>query len=375
MRIRILAGALLLTAAACNWGTRPSEFPPAQGAGGAHVALRVHGETSDRLGELITVDSAGVVLRDDVDGHMMRTPWPMITALAIANASDDAELHPGESISVEKRARMALYSRFPQGIHNLPISIDSLILRARASTTRLADRRVAVAEGYRRVGADFPGMGEHWVNPNLLFTGRVDPAHPALLTYATIAGKPRLLGVGFMVVVHGDSVPTDLPGWPDQWHAHSGLLADESAAPGHVVQRRNDTHLWVMHAWTVLKNPDGDFVADNWALPYARAGLPVPAHIDPDASRTLALADDGGDFLRGALTDAGLRTDSNGATIDVEISTAHARAVAAVRDASTDVDALEHIWTQLAADLERTAGPGVRELMEATHTMHAGAHK
>ena len=75
-------------------------------------------------------------------------------------------------------------------------------------------------------------------------------------------------------------------------------------------------------------------------------------------------------FLRGALTEAGLLTESNGTSIDAALSTARARAVAVARDPATSTDSLEHVWKQLAADLERSAGPGVRALMEASHTKH-----
>ena len=41
----------------------------------------------------------------------------------------------------------------------------------RVATDRYHDRARAVADGYRLIGRDFPGMGEHWVNVGLLFDG------------------------------------------------------------------------------------------------------------------------------------------------------------------------------------------------------------
>src|SRR5512141_722095 len=76
--------------------------------------------------------------------------------------------------------------------------LDSLAEATAAATERFADRRVAAAEGYRRLGADFPGMGEHWLHPGALLSGAIDAKRPTILIYATIAGAPKLLGVGFV---------------------------------------------------------------------------------------------------------------------------------------------------------------------------------
>ena len=35
----------------------------------------------------------------------------------------------------------------------------------------IQDRAVAIADGYRQIGSDFPSMGEHWINIGLLFDG------------------------------------------------------------------------------------------------------------------------------------------------------------------------------------------------------------
>ncbi|MFL5581524.1 MAG: hypothetical protein ACJ8AO_14235, partial [Gemmatimonadaceae bacterium] len=184
--------------------------------------------------------------------------------------------------------------------------LHSLAATAARLTARYADRRVAVVDGYRRIGSDFPGMGEHWLHPVALLAGGVDPARPTMLTYATIDGRPRLIGLGFVVTTSGDAAP-DVPGWPFAWHEHSGLLADESGAGrGPPDGRGSATHVWVLHAWTALENPDGRYAPDNWALPFARLGLDAPAGIDADAARALSLATGGGVYLRGVLADAGL---------------------------------------------------------------------
>ncbi|MGH7627661.1 MAG: hypothetical protein ACREOJ_20390 [Gemmatimonadaceae bacterium] len=39
----------------------------------------------------------------------------------------------------------------------------------------------------------------------------------------------------------------------------------------------------MLHAWLWLPNPAGMFASDNWALPFVRAGVPVPL-ADPSAA-------------------------------------------------------------------------------------------
>lgn len=40
----------------------------------------------------------------------------------------------------------------------------------------LRDRHQAAVIGYRPIGPDFPGMGEHWISVPLLLDGSIDPA-------------------------------------------------------------------------------------------------------------------------------------------------------------------------------------------------------
>lgn len=357
---RILITLCLLTTTACfNHGVQPDQFEPALHADGARVALRVSGEPTDRLGELIAVDSVGITIRDT---RLVRIAWRRVAALDVAQLGRDYDILPGESVTPEKRARLALVSRFPQGLSNLPITIDSLIASAARETRRFTDRRVAVEAGYRRIGTDFPGMGEHWLNVRALMRPEIDPALPTLLIYADIGGRPTLLGAGFAVVTHGDTTPMDMPGWPDQWHEHSGLLDEESGAHVERSHVAGGTHVWVMHAWTALENPDGATAAENWALPYLRAGLAIPAHVDASAGRALALTVGGDEFVRRLISDAGIRTAANGRAIDSLIAAARARATA-----DHDDESLQKTWRALCDDMSRLIGPHAAALLEPTH--------
>lgn len=258
-----------------------------------------------------------------------------------------------------------------------PTALDRLLEQVGPAERLFVHQRDAIAGGYRRVGTDFPGMGEHWVLPAALFAGRLDPAHPSLLVYATLAGEPRLVGVGFIVPVRGDSVPRDLPGWPEAWHEHSGLLADESGvAVGHRAPTPGATRIWVMHAWVGLANPGGVNEADNWALPFARAGLPVPPEVEVLSGRAMSLIVGGDAYLRDLLADAGIRTADNAATVDLPIALAAARVEAIAERArprgmvaAADLADLRGVWASLTLDLRGILGDRVEPYLSG-----AGSH-
>jgi hypothetical protein len=104
---------VLLCAAACNWGTRPTDLASAMGPEGARVAVRVRGESSDRVGELYAVDTIGVIVRGS---RLTRVSWPRLEAMDVDHAGSDYDVSFGESITAAKRARIAPLCRFPQGL-------------------------------------------------------------------------------------------------------------------------------------------------------------------------------------------------------------------------------------------------------------------
>lgn len=251
-------------------------------------------------------------------------------------------------------------------------ALDSLAGATERAIARYADRTVASADGYRRIGPDFPGMGEHWLHPAMLLAERVDATRPTILIYATIGDAPVLLGAGFVTTTRGLVRASGTPGWPAAWHEHSGLLSDESGvAPG---TSAGDTHVWVLHVWTSLPNPNGRFAPDNWALPFARAGLAAPPRVDVDAARALSLATTGDGYLRDLLTDAGLRDSSNAVRVDAAIADARTR-VAAVTSAwrtsdatpPGDAAALRDEWISLERALRGMLGPAVERVLAPPH--------
>jgi hypothetical protein len=121
--------------------------------------------------------------------------------------------------------------------------------------------------------------------------------------------------------------------------------------------------LAVMHAWIWLDNPDGIFATDNWTLPYARMGLPVPAHGSRAAARALALAaDDGGRMYLEALIHAvGQPSDEEARAVHAIVSRHHAEA----RQHATRADELEACWAALWRDLKASVRPEVWERLAA----------
>lgn len=267
-------------------------------------------------------------------------------------------------------------------------TLDSLAHETARRISRYADRRVAIAAGYRRIGTDFPSMGEHWLHASALLSQRIDPDRPTILAYAVIDGTPTLLGAGYVITTRGSESAT-APGWPVYWHEHSGLLADESGAHVGAPQSSDSaTHVWVLHVWSALPNPLGRYDSDNWALPFARAGIAPPAGLDANMGRVLSLAvAEGDEYLRRVLTDAGLRTaDSRaplapGTTVDAEVDAAieEARLVAVAVAArvrtqgamtATDAERLRGAWASLSQRLRSALGPAVDPFLVPPHAHH-----
>lgn len=251
---------------------------------------------------------------------------------------------------------------------------------ARRAAERFRDRAAAQAEGYRRIGPDFPSMGEHWVNIALVAEGALDPARPQILEYIDVRGRPVLAGVAWALPLGGGRRPPDGPGGADAWHYHSGSVSEESFVRGHAETGSIpvEATVAVLHAWLGIANPAGVFATDNWALPWARLGLTAPPGADADASRMLALATGGEryfavlarltgrpDSAAQARIEAGLAAGANRAR-----ATAAALAQAAVTAA--DVERLAAAWRDLWIDTFRQLDPAVSGRL--THVVLGTAH-
>src|SRR5260370_4709861 len=110
----------------------------------------------------------------------------------------------------------------------------------------------------------------------------------------------------------------------------------------------------VLHAWVWTPNPAGPFEAQNWALPFLRAGLPAPPGAPLAAAEALALGTGGVGFFA-AECRARLRPDPSEAATLEAVLTAVADSVTqwrSHRPASVPLGREEVEW------LGRRGGPG-----------------
>lgn len=193
---------------------------------------------------------------------------------------------------------------------------QSFVADVREATARYRDRAVAVADGYRPIGPDFPGMGEHWISVPLLLRGEIDPQRPPILEYATLNNEVTLVGAAFAVLLKAGQQPPSgiVPVGPADWHYHSGTVSEESFVASHAAggHHLSGPAIAVLHVWAWLENPDGPFATDNWTLPFARLGLPRPdTEPEPDALHAVALAAGGDRYYQAFLAAAeGVPPDS-----------------------------------------------------------------
>jgi len=235
----------------------------------------------------------------------------------------------------------------------------AFVSTARLGTERFRDRNVAIAAGFRRLGRDFPSMGEHWANPGKVIAGRFDVADPAMLVYATIDGKPVLLGVVYAIPLENGQQPPPLPGGAKAWHEHNGTVDEESFLPEHGGDHspeRAGTRLAILHVWTLLPNPAGYFVAENWALPFARLHLEPPPSISETAARALSLVSGSSDFYASLIESELSSTPGDTWRAALAAATDSARAIVSGRNAKgaltpDQISALEKTWTRFAARL------------------------
>ncbi|HXG55119.1 MAG TPA: hypothetical protein VNJ03_07035 [Vicinamibacterales bacterium] len=237
---------------------------------------------------------------------------------------------------------------------------------ARAGTEKYRDRSKAIVDGYRRIGGDFPAMGEHWIRISSLFDGRFDAASPEVLNYVVVDGQPQLLGVGYAVPLLGEETPPRGPAGPDAWHDHTRSISDETILPHHHAPGNvaSGARLAMMHAWIWSPNPDGTFAADNWALPFVRLGLQPDPRAPTASAKALSLASGGSSYFATSIA-AVTGHDSR------EIAAAFVRAEKAVRailgDTSnpapgeTHVTRLAATWRELWLEIDRSLDAAARQ--------------
>ncbi len=247
-------------------------------------------------------------------------------------------------------------------------SLSRFLAVARSSTVKYRDQRAAIADGYAIMGPDFPGMGEHWISMVRVFARDFDAAHPAVLEYATIDGHPTLVGVAYALPLLAGEEPPDFPS-TEAWHGHHSTMEEEARVTGPMSESHGGmagARLAMLHAWVWLDNPAGPWVADNWALPFARAGLAAPADVDASAGRAMSLATGSAGYFT-ALIEAGTGRSARDSAFIRGVVMGAARAVDAFRAGrasgpvtEAELERLRAIWSAMWAELLTGASSGAR---------------
>ena len=235
---------------------------------------------------------------------------------------------------------------------------------ARRATAKYQDRSIAIADGYRQIGSDFPAMGEHWINIGLLFDGKFEPARPEVLTYVAVSDKPQLLGVAYILpLLKGESAP-DTPVGKEKWHDHFRTLEDETALPRHhsTGQAGDAPRMAMLHAWIWLANPAGPFAADNWAIPYFRLGIEPRADAPGAAAKALALASGGAEYFAAAIRAATPLTATEKKNVDAAL--ARSRTAVEALLLRQELENLPAIWTELWRQIDSSLSPAARLAVE-----------
>lgn len=249
-----------------------------------------------------------------------------------------------------------------------PAAADAFLDSLRAAGSRFTRVEDAIAEGYRKLGPSFPGMGEHWIHPGRIVSGRVDPSSPSVLAYATIDGEKRLIAAAFTVPLAPGEAPPAYPAGRGIWHDHSGSVDEEVlllAHPASHMAADDRPRLAMFHAWLWLDNPDGVFAQNNWMLPFAQARVPLAVAPTPHGARALSLLTAGSDYYMALFAAAAAPDEGERAALR-NVLDRYADAVQDWREGQRGVAAgkaalidLERIWVALWRDIRR-------ELRDAT---------
>lgn len=103
----------LCVLASCSWGMRVEHNPVSSTPAGIRVRYHVRGENLDRGGELFAADSLGLMVRGP--RNLARVPWGSLQWLS-SGLGGAYDVPNDAKIGREQQQRLALVSRFPQGL-------------------------------------------------------------------------------------------------------------------------------------------------------------------------------------------------------------------------------------------------------------------
>jgi hypothetical protein len=283
-----------------------------------------------------------------------------------------------------ERTAVALLAMAAAGCGGRPrsrveLSPSDFVTAARAGTARYASQEAAIADGFRRVGTDFPAMGEHWVNLPQVMADSFAPARPSVLTYIKVGGVPRLVGVAYIKLLGPHEQPPDFAPAQGHWHEHNGSIVEESFLAGHEAHTsEGDLRVAILHAWIWIENPDGLFVTDNWSLPFVRLGATMPDARGRDAARSAALATAAADYYSQAIDAALAPSPAERSRLEATLADYRRRATADLRTATArghltavEAERLADLWPEMWRSLE-TALPARAETLREVRRRVSG---
>jgi hypothetical protein len=248
--------------------------------------------------------------------------------------------------------------------------LAAFVAAAREGTARYRDQSEAVREGFRRLGPDFPGMGEHWINLGRVFDASFDPVRPSMLSYATIDSVPTLIGVVYARPLLAGEQPPETPAGRAAWHDHALTVEEEALTLAHVPHAHGEEapgRIALLHAWVWLKNPDGMFAADNWALPFARQGHTMVETVSPAAAKAASLIAGGDSHVLWVLDRLAKPDSAERLAIDSVMERYRTKIRALMAPAAgeavswSELQALEQAWRTMWTEIESVVGEGTRE--------------
>ena len=138
---------------------------------------------------------------------------------------------------------------------------SNLIAEVRSGTRAFRSLEAAEAAGYALLhgcvsGPEGGAMGVHFVNGALVGDGEVDAAAPEALMYEWRDGRPRLVGVEFVVLAEAWNAKNPAP------PVLGGQLFTYTGAPN----RYGIPAFYALHVWAWRENPDGVFADFNRAV-------------------------------------------------------------------------------------------------------------
>ena len=387
------AAAIVAASTACYTGPSATSYYGVTGGGGVEVTFHLHkGKTK---GELLEVRDSALVLLDGCKVNIV--PFAAIRESRFSGINPQ---YMSGTPSSSERAELAALSRFPAGApkevidHYLQCAsmtepallgaapstpdaavaapatgalanVDSgaaFLAKARIAVRRFASLDSAVVAGYRQLGGDLPSLGEHWVHPGLVMSGGIDASRPSVLIYIRTASGPVLAGAAWTKVLGAGEPYPSLPAGAGAWHEHNGSVAEETLPMmhHHGAMSAEPTRVAILHAWLGIENPSGVWVADNWALPFARAGLRAD-NASVAAARAMSLTAPGAiAYYERVIASAAGRDSVVLGRVRTILSDAAAEATT-VRGASSgqlsesDLAQLTDLWTRVWAQV--TNGP------------------